>query len=103
MFAKSTDDAILEFLEEYQKETDNETKEGLEDAVLKLKALKEEGIDEVYSNGFKFIYKKDDAMYVNKGSYYTDEKGVDHGIYKTYKMVLKKVAPPVINMSSKII
>ena len=103
LFAKSTEDAILEFLEEYQKETDRETKEGLEDAVLKLKALKEEGIEEVYSNGYKFIYKKDDIMFVNRASYYTDENGVEHGIYKENKMVVKKVAPPIINMSSKII
>ena len=101
MFEKTTDEAIADFIEAINIADDRETAEGYKDAVIQLNSLKEQGIDSIYSNGFKFAYEKNGVMVVNRCTYIKDEKGIEHGKYVDHKIKLKKVAPPSLNMSSK--
>ena len=101
MFEKTPDEAIVDFLEAINNEKDQSTVESYKDAIIKINTLKDQGIDSVYSNGFKFAYENNGYIFVNEGSYYDDEKGNEHGRFVEHKIKLKKVAPPSLNMSSK--
>ena len=61
---KSMEDAVMEFVDICNSEDEEVYKQAYRDAANKIKKLKEDGIEKVYSDGFKFAYEKDGVVHI---------------------------------------
>ena len=98
---KSMEDAVMEFVDICNSEDEEVYKQAYRDAANKIKKLKEDGIEKVYSDGFKFAYEKDGVVHIFNQRYLDLNDNVERGRYEESTFRLKRVAPPTINMSSK--